>query len=221
MKKDQTTQEIARLLNGLPPSEREEILAGVEKLIKEPTPEEIKNTQVSRLISLGFPKALGMSNDEFVKAVPLPIEGKTGHVLVINLKYVSIPTAMSLIEVDGKHGKNYLNLDLLEDIASAPKGMFYWRYGLDFKTCHGKSPADSLKLILKANRIPGTSNDAIYVVAQMPQLLKEIWLDCPGSRYRRDYAPFLYLYDDGPGLDAISADDAGPDCGSFSFGSDS
>ncbi len=187
------------------------------------TPEEIKTTQANRLISLGFHKALGMSEAEFINAIPLPKEGKTGHILVVSAKRVSISTAMSLIEVDGEHGRNYLNLDHLEDLkeAQVPQGMFYWRYGLDAETCRGKSPAVSLKLILKSNRLPGTANESIYVAAQMPEILKKIYLDCPGSRYYRVSAPYLSLCDVGPELCAFYADYAFPRYGSFSFGSDS
>lgn len=218
--KDQTRDEIAILLRERPASERKDILSAAGKLVREPTIQEIRVTQASRLIVLGFNKALGMSEDEFIAAIPLPKEGKTGHVPIINPKYISIPTAMSLIEVSGQHGKNYLNLDLLEDLkeAKVPQGMFSWRYGLDYETCRGKSPADSLKLILKANRLPGTANEAIYVAAQMPEVLKKIYLDCPGSRYGREGVPDLDLYDDGPGLGARYADCGGSSFGSFSFG---
>lgn len=221
-------EDLFNYLKGLSPEERKKFYEEAEKAAQESTaqrltPEKEKMSQGRRLFNLGFGELFKMSEDEFLSKIPLPQKGKTGHVLVISAKYVSPEISMTLIKVDGKCGKNYLDLHLLKDLdeAKVPAKKFYWRYGLLERAYVKLSPATCLRIINDAGYIPGTANEAIYVVAQMPQLLKEIWLDCPGSGYSHDFVPYLLLSDAGPKLDACSAGIAYPDFGSFSFGSDS
>jgi len=213
-------------LKGLSKEERKRFYEEAEKAaqeptIQKPTAEEVKMVQAKRLISLYFPEAMKMSKDEFLAAIPLPKEG-SDPILVVSAKYVTPHISMSLIEFDGRKGKNYLNLNLLEDDkkTNVPHGMFYWRYGLDDgKGYCNVTPDKCFNFILKANRLPGTANEAIYVIAQRPAILKDHFLDCPGSRCSRGCVPHLGLLGDGrPRLSARGADDARPGYGSFSFG---
>jgi len=216
-------EDVVNLLKGmnLDRDQMKSILIAAMDLIKNPTPEEVKMVQAKRLISLGFHEAREMNENEFLKAVPLPKEGKTGHILVISPRCVSISAAMALIEVDGMKGKNFLDPASLKDVVETPAGMFYWRYDLLYKPYCGKSPATCEKLIKEEHRLQGTANEAVYVVAQHPKILKEQFLDCPGSHGHRGRVPYLSLCDGRPKLSASGADGSIPSYGSFSFGSDS
>lgn len=213
-------------LKGLSTEERKKFLKEAEKAAQEPfihksvSEEMIKMWQGQRLFDLGFGELFKMGKDEFLSKIPLPKEGR-GRILVVSAKYVSPEISMTLNKVNGKHGKNYLDLHALEDMVSAkvPAEKFYWRYSLLYKPYLGKSPLACEKLINDEHRLPGTANEAVYVCAQHPEILGEQWLDCLGSRCRRGRVPCLHLCDDWPELLARTADCAHPHYGSFSFGS--
>lgn len=211
--------EVINYLKGPSPEERKRFYKEAEKALREPTPEEVKMTQGQRLFDLGFGELFKMSKDEFLSEIPLPKEGR-GRILVVSAKYVSPEISMTLIEVNGENGDNYLYPSSLKDIVATPRGRFYWRYDLLYQPYSGKSPLACKRLIKKERRLPGTANEAVYVCAQHPEILREQWLDCPGSRYSRGHLPCLNLYDGRPKLDAYAAtSNNSPNDGSFSFGS--
>ena len=216
--KQERIKQVTGLLKDLSGEEKSEVVAEALTAVQKPTPQEIKEKQAKRLISMGFHKVLGMTEEEFINAVPLPKEGKTNHILVISAKYLSPHASMQLIKVNGKKGKNYLSLDSLEDTKEAkiPQGMFYWRY--DLRVQFNIAPINYFKWCLKNKRLPGVANESIYVAAQKSEEYKGRVLDCPGSRGAGGRVPYLGLDDGGPGLYWRYAGYANPCYGSFSFG---
>ncbi len=184
------------------------------------SPKEIHHVQTRRLIDLNFHQVLGMSASDFASQIPLPKEGKKAPILVISQKVISISNSIAHIEVDGKHGKDFLGSAPLVDAAEArvPQAPFYWRYGLDDgKMYLGYEPVVCLELFYDAERLPGTANEAIYVIAQHPEILKDHYLDCAGSQCHRFFTPCLNFCDKELKLQAWVSDEGHPEYGSFSF----
>jgi len=164
-----------------------------ESTIQKLTTREIMMVKSQRLFDLGFGKAMKMSKNKFFSAIPLPKKGKTGHILVISPRCVSISAAMALIKVDRKKGHNYIDSTSLMEIAGAPTGMFYWRYGLLYNPCLGQSLGVREKIIKEERRILGTVNEGIYAIAQHPEILRGRWLYCLGSRSYYGAVPYLSI----------------------------
>ncbi|MEK7580484.1 MAG: DUF5701 family protein [Patescibacteria group bacterium] len=175
---------------------------------------DIRSIQLSRLIQLGYAKAAGLSNEAFAKLIPVP-ENKKNALLVIPANIISIDKQMELVG----GSRNYLNLNSLKDTVLTPDRP-YWIYGVENgKKMLGQSPDVCVKDFAKQSRRGLTVVEGINLVAQYPDLLKDHYIDLPGSRYGADYVPDLSLDDDEPGLYYSFSGDANSRYGSASCGS--
>ncbi len=175
---------------------------------------DIRSAQLFRLIQLGYPEAAGMTKEAFTKLIPVP-EDKEGALLVVPANIISIDKQMKLVG-----GTNYFSLEALRDLVNTPKTP-YWIYGVENgKAMLGKSPDTCVKDFAKQGRRGLTAIEGINLVAQYPDVLKDHYIDLPGSRYGVSRVPYLGLDDGGSGLyyDGLSSS-ASSYCGSASCGS--
>ena len=174
---------------------------------------DIRSIQLSRLIQLGYAAAAGLSKDAFAKLIPVP-ENKDGALLVIPSNIISIDKQMEMVG-----GRNYLNLDSLKDTVLTPDRP-YWVYGVENgKKMLGKSPDACVKDFLKQCRRGLTVIEGINLIAQYPDVLKDHYIDLPGSRCSALSVPFLNLSGDEPGLFDSFSSNVLSSCGSASCGS--
>ncbi len=146
-----------------------------------------REVQLSRLIQLGYPEAAGMTKEAFTKLIPIP-EDKEGALLVVPANIISIDKQMKLIG-----GRNNLNLNSLKDTVLTHDTP-YWIYGVENgKKMLGKSPDTCVQDFAKQRR-GLTAVEGSNLIAQYPDVLKDHYIDLPGSRSGADRVPCLFLY---------------------------
>ncbi|MFA6146386.1 MAG: DUF5701 family protein [Patescibacteria group bacterium] len=169
--------------------------------------------QITNFLKLGYPKAAGMTEKKFISMIPLS-ENRPGKLLIIPANLVSIDKQMKLI-----NGTNYLNLSSHKDLIETPKTP-YWIYGVENgKKMLGKDPDTCVGIFKKEKRRELITVEGIAIVVQDPDVLKDHYIDLPGSRYGSDRVPSLLLYDDGPRVICLDSDGAVSHYGSASCGS--
>lgn len=206
---------VLRLKEVLKDVSKEEVESVVkEALRKDPTPEEVKEKQMAPFIKLGYPAAMGLTEEGFKKIVPLP-EDRPGALLVVSERAVGLYKQMQLIG-----GVSYLDPDSIEDVVQTPRKLIYWIYGVENgKAMLGKSPDDCLKIFKKQGRRGLTSVEGIALSVQGQVDLRDHYVDLPGSRYGAESVPVLGRYDGQPELYYYWSDSAYSDYGSASCGS--
>jgi len=151
------------------------------------TPEEVRAIWLARFFKLGYPKAIGMSYEKFVKLAPIP-ENRPGALMVVKNELVSVDIQMKLIG-----GTDYLDLACLRNVVETPKTLIYWRYGVeDGKKVLNRPPDACVEIFKKENRIPAVVEEGIAIYVQNPRALKDHSVNLPGSRYNSD-VPCLEL----------------------------
>ena len=174
---------------------------------------DVRSIQLSRLIQLGYAEAADLSSEAFAQLIPVP-ENKEGALLVISANIVSIPKQMELVG-----GSNCLDLKSLNDTVLTSDRP-YWIYGVENgKAMLGKSPDTCVKDFAKQGRRGLTAIEGINLVAQYPDVLKDHYVDLPGSRYDASSVPGLCLGRGGPKLLYDFSSNADSDYGSASCGS--
>jgi len=173
----------------------------------------IRKTQLSRLIQLGYAEAAVLSSEAFAQLIPVP-ENKEGALLVISANIVSIPKQMELVG-----GSNCLDLKSLKDLVSTPKTP-YWIYNVENgKKMLNESPDACAEYFLNQDRRGLTAIEGINLVAQYPDVLKDHYVDLPGSRYGAACVPCLRLGGGRPRLFCPFSGSARSRYGSASCGS--
>ncbi|MFA5051390.1 MAG: DUF5701 family protein [Patescibacteria group bacterium] len=168
--------------------------------------------QIIRFLKLGYPKAAGMTEKKFISMIPLS-ENKQGKLLIIPANLVPIDKQIELID-----GTNYLNLSSHKDLIETPKTP-YWIYDVENgkKMC-GKDPNTCVKIFQKEKRRELITVEGIAIVVQDPDVLKDHYIDLPGSRYDSGGVPYLSLVGDGPELSFSRSGGASSRFGSASCG---
>ncbi len=199
------------LIKETPEDELANILTEAQR--ETPVPEDVRSTQLKRLVKLGYHKAAGMSKEEFANLIPEP-EDKEGALLIIPATIVSVSKQMELIG-----GKNYLNLASLKDVVDTAT-IPYWIYQVeDGKEMLGKSPDTCIKVFKKQKRRGLIVTEGIAIAAQSPNTLEGHYIDLPGSRFGSARVPYLRLHNGRPWLRCYFSGDAFSGCGSASCGS--
>ena len=213
--KSQKTEKVSQIKKILADVPEDEIQEVIKLALREtPTPEEVKEIQLARLVRFGYPKAAGLTEEGFASLVPMP-EDKLGALLVVKPEVVSIYKQMELIG-----GKCYLNITELKDIAETPNLPIYWRYDVENgKKMLNRTPDDCMKEFKKEKRFGAVVVEGIALVAQNPDILKDHYIDLPGSRFGAGSVLYFGLYDDRPGLSDCDSDFANSHYGSASCGS--
>lgn len=173
------------------------------------TDEQIKefDRQVENLLQKGYPKLVGMSQEEFLKLItPLreklngldipevDIEkGKLPFVIVIKSGTFDAEKAMELVEQDGKKGNPKLfprvakEFTLIESV-TIPEQIVYLLVDIDRgKETLNVRPEDALKTIQNQNRSPLTIDEGIALMTQFPEfLIKNNCFSLLASRFKGD-----------------------------------
>lgn len=102
---------------------------------------------------------------------------------------------VSLIEVDNKKGRNYLNVGDLADDIKVPDGPYLMVDIEDGKARLNTKPSVSKASILVAGRSPYTTWRGIVHAVVFPEVFQSHNMDLVGSRYESKGVPGLYLSD--------------------------
>ena len=190
--------------------------------------------QIENLSKKGFPKLAGMDEKKF-SAIFEPLreqlkelsgkefkEGRIPFVVVPRGKLLALEKEIPLMEVDGKKGFTTLNLSEFKtaDGVKIPESMAYLVVDVENgKVMLGKSADEAVKQFKKEGRSPLTAEEGIAIILQHPEILKDHYMDLPGSR--RGVGGVAYLWLDGgePELRWDWADDSFARWGSASCGS--
>lgn len=147
--------------------------------------------QVDNLLHKQYPKAIGITTDEFTKllsplkkqldGLSLPQvaleQGKLPFVIVVSEKLIEPEKTMALLEKDGKNGVTILrphtshNFKTIDDI-SIPNTSVYLLIDIDRgKENINMPPNEAMKLIKKVKRSPLTIAEGIAIVTHFPEFL--------------------------------------------------
>ena len=195
--------------------------------VKEQAENEVKtqsfDQQVKTLLKKGYPNAAGMEESQFLKYInPLEENFRAGSVIVIPENIVPLAKQMTMVELDGKTG--YTRFDVSEifnaegtETQRKPYLMHDIEYG---KAMPNTSPDDRVKKLKKQNRLGQNAQEGIAMVTHKPEILKDHYMDLPGSRYRHSgRVVALCLYGGHPRLVCVRASFSTWGWGSASCGS--
>jgi len=192
------------------------------------------NRQIDNLSKKGFPKLAGMDEKKFATIFePLREqlkelsgkefkEGRIPFVVVIREKLLATKKEIPLMEVDGKKGFTTLNLSELKTAngVEIPESMAYLVVDVENgKVMLGKSADEAVKQFKKEGRSPLTAEEGVAIILQHPEILKDHYMDLPGSRHGGDGVANLWLFEGRPGLGWSWARDSRAKWGSASCGS--
>ena len=185
----------------------------LQRPVNIPRPGELLDFQVERL------KAKGLMT--YGQADPFRKDAPSGLFLFVprRPKDMDLDHLVSLIEVDGKRGVNYLDKGSLTDEIEVPSGPYL---ALDVEDGDGRrniKPSVNRTNILAERRSPAITYEGIVHCIVFPEVLKHHNIDLVGSRYESGTRPSLDLYGVGPGLGAGWGDGAGAEWGAWSRGS--
>ncbi len=181
-----------------------------------PTPEELFDFQVQTLRD----KGLDLPDEDVDRLRPLiPNEPQLFVVIPPRPSTLDLNGLMALIEVDGKKGVNYLELQHLTDTVET---LTTAHLLLDVEDGRGRlntKPNVSFDNIHREGRLAYTTWYGLVHGIVFPYVLQNHNLDLCGSRYRSEYMPVLYLDEGIPKLDNGWNDNANPKWGVPSAGS--
>jgi len=191
------------------------------------------NRQIENLSKKGFPKLAGVNEKKFATIFePLKEqlkelsgkefkEGRIPFVVVPREKLLALEKEIPLMEVDGKKGFTTLNLSELKTAEGVeiPESMAYLVVDVENgKAMLGRIPDEAVKQFKKERRSPLTAEEGVAIILQHPEILKDHYMDLPGSRGGVRVAG-LWLVEGGPRLFWVWADDSSAKWGSASCGS--
>jgi Family of unknown function (DUF5701) len=127
---------------------------------------------------------------------------------------------LSLVDVQGKTGRNYLDPEQLSDVIETPVDKPYLMVNVeDGAARRNIQPSVSAEAIRTEGRSPYTTWRGIVHAAVFPEVFQSHNMDLVGSLYGSGRVPLLYLFDVGPRLRASFDDYARPKWGAPSCGS--
>ena len=192
------------------------------------------NRQIENLSKKGFPKLAGMDEKKFA-AIFEPLkehlkelsskefkEGRIPFVVVPREKLLALEKEIPLMELDGKKGFTTLNLSELKtaDGVEIPESLAYLVIDVENgKVMLGKSADEAVKQFKKEGRSPMTAEEGVALILQHPEILKDHYMDLPGSRRGDDEVAHLWLNEGEPGLGWVWASNSVAEWGSASCGS--
>jgi len=192
------------------------------------------NRQVQTFLDKEFPKRAGIREDIFLSIVmPLKehliklseMEFEEGHIpfiIVVGEKLLPLKKKIQLMEVGGKKGFTTLNLSELKtaDGVEIPESLAYLAVDVENgKAMLGRIPNEAVKQFKKEGRSPLTAEEGVAVILQHPEILKDHYMDLPGSRRGGDLVAGLWLSEGEPGLSWDLASGSLSKWGSASCGS--
>ena len=164
--------------------------------------------QVQRFVDLGFPKAAGISEEAFRSRLE-PLREKleelvgrefpAGHIpfiVVPREKLLALEKEIPLMEVYGKKGFTTLNLSELKtaDGVEIPESLAYLALDVENgKAMLGRIPDEAVKQFKKEGRSPLTAEEGVAIILQHPEILKDHYMDLPGSRHDDGKVASLWL----------------------------
>ena len=192
------------------------------------------NRQIENLSKKGFPKLAGMDEKKF-STIFEPLkeqlkelsgkefkEGRIPFVVVPREKLLALEKEIPLVEVDGKKGFTTLNLSELKtaDGVEIPESLAYLVVDVENgKAMLGRSPNEAVKQFKKEGRSPLTAEEGVAIILQHPEILKDHYMDLPGSRHGDDKVANLWLNEGKPKLNWNWANNSNAKWGSASCGS--
>jgi hypothetical protein len=186
---------------------------GLQCPVALPKPNELLDFEIEQLTPKGL--ATYAQVDSFRKDLP------SGLFLFVPPwpEEMDLNHLVSLIEVDGKPGVNYLDEQCLVDEIKVPPPPYIAEYVEDGANRLNTRLSVSRTNILPEHRSPGLTYEGIVHCIIFPEVLKHHSIDLVGSRYETEYRPGLYLLGSVPGLNAFWVDLADPEWGAWSCGS--
>ena len=177
------------------------------------TPAALFDYMVERLVSVKL--ATYEHADPFRKRIP-----SNRRFLFVPPEPTTLDLAhlMSLVELNGKTGQNYLNAAQLVNLIEVPESPCLLLDTEDGRARVNVKPSVSREQIASEGRIPYTTFRGIIHAFLLPVLAHHN-LDLIGSRYYAKYVPFLCLHGDEPALSNFWGDSAHPRWGAPSCGS--
>ena len=192
------------------------------------------NRQIENLSKKGFPKLAGMDEKKF-STIFEPLkeqlkelsgkqfkEGRIPFVVVPREKLLALEKEIPLVEVDGKKGFTTLNLSELKtaDGVEIPESLAYLVVDVENgKAMLGRIPDEAVKQFKKEGRSPLTAEEGVAIILQHPEILKDHYMDLPGSRHGDDKVANLWLNEGKPKLNWNWANNSNAKWGSASCGS--
>ncbi|MDP2667477.1 MAG: DUF5701 family protein, partial [Nitrosopumilaceae archaeon] len=155
------------------------------------------NRQVENLLKKGLPKLAGMDEKKaasFFEPLKEQLkelsskefkEGRIPFVVVPREKLLALEKKIPLMELEGKKG--FTTLDLSEfktaEGVEIPESMAYLVVDVENgKAMLGRIPDEAVKQFKKEGRSPLTAEEGVALVLQHPEILKDHYMDLPGSR---------------------------------------
>ena len=192
------------------------------------------NRQIENLLKKGLPKLAGMDEKkaasifeplkEQLKELSLKEfkEGRIPFVVVPREKLLALEKKIPLMEVEGKKGFTTLDLSELKTAEGVeiPESMAYLVVDVENgKIMLGKSADEAVKQFKKEGRSPLTAEEGVAIILQHPEILKDHYMDLPGSRHGDGGVADLWLYEGKPLLHWLWASYSVAKWGSASCGS--
>ena len=226
---DQLIGKLVALFSGVTADEIDEAVDATKAYLTSET-KEVKNRerpetfdgQVKTLCALGYPEAAGMKRGQFLGYVnPLRDKFEIGDIIVVPERIVSISKQMSLVKLNGKTGRTYLNLGGLRqaDGVETPNVPYLIRDVENGTAMRNIAPDNCVKQFKEQGRLGLVTEEGIAVVTYAPETLNYHYIKLLGSRYGSGDVPILWLDDGWPGLFCGWASDVISDWGSASCGS--
>jgi len=172
-----------------------------------PTQGEIFESQIALYAEYG----LGTESEFRRLAEFIP---ETGLFLLVPKKPdpIDLQKLMSMVELNGKRGTNYLDPAYLKDLVTVPKS-HYLALGIeDGRSRLDVAPRDSRKNIERENRSGYVTLEGICHAAVFP-VLSHHNMDCVGSQCVEKFVPLVYVDDDKPALNDDWDDGRDPEWG--------
>ena len=149
-------------------------------------------------------------------------EGHTPFVFVVRDALIPLKEQISLVESEGKEGFTALDLSEFKTAEGVeiPESMAYLAVDIENgKVMLGKSADEAVKQFKKEGRSPLTAEEGIAIILQHPEILKDHYMDLPGSRRGDGRVADLWLVEGKPGLSWSWASSSHAEWGSASCGS--
>jgi len=199
--KDLTEQEIYEVLSGA-----RDKLVEIRNQAREKKLVDLFASQITTLSERGCPKAIlsvlqGQMGPVIARAKQMTFkEGRIPFLPVIPALFLSIYTQMEMVKNKTKSGRNLLDPTDLTNVVQTPKKPYFIFDVEDGTEMRGRSIADAEDLISKQrNRRCLTDVESISLCIHT-DVLNRHNVDCSGSLCGPDYAPGLFLDEDGSRL---------------------
>jgi hypothetical protein len=158
--------------------------------------EKIHRDQTTRLVQLGLPQALALSEEDFLRKIPQPFPlSDSAHARDFDRLTLILPRNLADYETLFRLGEftSFPKLEFFEDDFESPSEPYwiYWQYASipdpgDPRKCRYGFPEAERGLIFQ---------EGVHVTLQHPEILNSRPLDCSGTRYvRAHHTPCIYLH---------------------------